>query len=312
MSGQPIKLSAKNGTIVKLEDPQKVLSNAKIGDGSATAVLTSNAGHHLVAALVDVGGLKQWQLFKLTVTDPKAEAEAAAKLVDKIPGDAKWACLDMKGSFNGDVRTIYKQEYLSPRPQTCSVRIGSNGFHSWPFYFWGVKVPEIDLSNVSKMLDSSGRLVTPQGAQFAWGSEDKNIAFTSQWDNWPRSVTVPVGKKGKAVWLLVCGSTNQMQGKIANAEISLKYSDGSVDKLEIVPPYNFWSLCGLPDGKDYDAKRDAFALGKTPPATVQLGANCRAIVLNRRLRDGATLDSVTLETLSQEVVIGLMGVSVME
>jgi hypothetical protein len=44
---------------------------------------------------------------------------------------------------------------------------------------------------------------------------------------------------------------------------------------------------------------------------VQLGINCRAMVLNRKLRPGVKLESVTLETLSQEVVIGLMGVSLM-
>jgi hypothetical protein len=48
-----------------------------------------------------------------------------------------------------------------------------------------------------------------------------------------------------------------------------------------------------------------------PPATVQLGNNCRAILLNRRLRPDATLESVTLETLSQEVIVGLMGASLM-
>jgi hypothetical protein len=42
---------------------------------------------------------------------------------------------------------------------------------------------------------------------------------------------------------------------------------------------------------------------------VQLGANCRAILLNRRLRSDAALESVTLETLSQEVTIGLLGAS---
>ncbi len=84
----------------------------------------------------------------------------------------------------------------------------------------------------------------------------------------------------------------------------------TVVTLDAVPPLNFWSLC--PFGRaDYDYKRDGFCLPKVPPATVQLGANCRAILLNRRLRPDAALESVTLETLSQEVIIGLMGASLM-
>ena len=50
---------------------------------------------------------------------------------------------------------------------------------------------------------------------------------------------------------------------------------------------------------------------KDPPATVILGENCRAILLNRRLRPDVMLDKVELETLSQEVIIGVMGASVM-
>jgi hypothetical protein len=42
---------------------------------------------------------------------------------------------------------------------------------------------------------------------------------------------------------------------------------------------------------------------------VQLGTTCRAMVLSWRLRPGVPLSDVTLETLSQDVVIGLMGIS---
>jgi len=80
--------------------------------------------------------------------------------------------------------------------------------------------------------------------------------------------------------------------------------------VDIVPPMNFWTLCPL-GARDYNYRRDAFALPATPPSTVQLGGNCRAVLLNARLRPGAELTQVTLEALSQEVVIGLMGVTVM-
>ena len=128
------------------------------------------------------------------------------------------------------------------------------------------------------------------------------------WDNWPRSVSVPVGKQAEAVWLLVCGSTNPMQTRIANAEVRFRYADGQMEKLELVPPLNFWSLCPW-GGVDYNYETDAFCLPKQPPPTVQLGNNCRAMVLSWKLRPGVKLEDVTLETLSQDVVIGLMGVS---
>ena len=39
-------------------------------------------------------------------------------------------------------------------------------------------------------------LVTPQNVRFAKLPDDRNIAFTSLWDNWPRMVSVPVNAAG--------------------------------------------------------------------------------------------------------------------
>jgi hypothetical protein len=155
---------------------------------------------------------------------------------------------------------------------------------------------------------AEGMLQVPQGAKFKWNPSPRDIAFTSLWDNWPRKVTVPVRKKGDSVWLLVAGSTNPMQVRIANAVIRFEYADGVREELELVPPFNFWSLCPY-FWNDYDYTKDAFALPKEPPSQVQLGSNCRAMVYGWKLRPGVELKQVTLETLSQEVIIGLMGLS---
>ena len=135
---------------------------------------------------------------------------------------------------------------------------------------------------------------------------EKNIAFTSLWDNFPRKLTIPVNKKGTAAWFLVAGSTNPMQCWIPNAILRLQYADGVADSLELVPPINYWALCPL-NNVDYTRERDAFCLPGRLPERVQLGKNCRAMVLHRKLRKDVNLESVTLEALSQEVVVGLNG-----
>jgi len=308
--GKPVDVAAGPDPIEELSDPQGALTDQLPADGRVTAKAAANPGHHLLQARVKVGDLPQWHLFKLRIDDPGAAAIDAAKRIDKIPPDAKWDTCDIRDRLNADVRTIYQQQYLSPRPQTCSVRLGSDGYSPWTFAYWNTKVPVIDLAQAPSMLDKDGLLRAPQGVPFAWPGGKHNIAFVSQWDNWPRSVTVPVGKSGAAAWFLVCGSTNPMQCRIANARLRLTYADGVTDDLDLVPPLNFWSLCPL-GSADYDYHRDRFALPATPPATVQLGENCRAILLNARLRPGVELKQVTLEALSQEVVIGLMGVTVM-
>ncbi len=213
--------------------------------------------------------------------------------------------------FNGDIRAIFKQRYLSPRPDTVSCRVGYDGWTAWTVGLWRIAVPEVKLDKWAALQDKDQRLVTPQGAVFAPAVWERNIAFTSLWDNWPRSVTVPVNQRGDAIWLLVCGNTNPMQGHIANAVVRFRYADGTEERLELVPPVNFWSLCRFGNA-DYSYEQDGFALPKEPPSQVQLGENCRAMVYGWKLRPGVELKEVTLETLSQEVVIGLMGASVMK
>ena len=284
-----------------------------VGDATLTEYSTfpTNGGYHLIQAGVEIGDMIQWRLCKVKVADSRADAAQAARTFEKAPADAKWECVDLSRQFNGDVRAIFQQQYLSPRPATCSLRLATDGYSTWQMMLDPKhKVPEIDLSGVPALLDPSHRLRTPQGVPFAWGGGATNIAFTSMWDNWPRQLAVPVNRKAEGIWLLVCGFTNPMQGRIANAELRLKYADGVVEKLELVPPFNFWSLC--PFGRvDYDYVRDGFSLPKVPPQMVQLGDNCRAVLLNRRLRPDVALESVTLETFSQEVIIGLMGASLM-
>jgi len=309
VNGQPVKFTIEPWAgygMLRLEVPAtnsaEVVIEAK-GTAMQLPLLTEERtddtpGAHLEMEKI-VGSVPRYQLTEVHVPE-----KPNPKVLREAPAGAHWQFVDMAGQFNGDVRGIFKQKYLSPRPMTCSMRLGDDGWSAWTFHWWGIQVSEVKLDNIGSPL------LTPQGAQFAKISAEKNIAFTSLWDNWPKSVTVPVNAGGDTVWLLVCGSTTPMQGKIANAVLRFHYADGKEETLELTPPENFWSLCGF-GRMDYNYQRDGFSLPKTPPPQAQLGENCRAMVYGWKLRPGAKLTSVTLETLSQDVVIGLMGVSVM-
>ncbi|MBS0633446.1 MAG: DUF4450 domain-containing protein [Verrucomicrobia bacterium] len=316
-----------------LSDPQGVFEKARIGanSGVITGQIAGKPGAHTVFVRGKFGQLPQIVRLQAQVTDSAAERAAAAKLPGRIPAGprARWRCVDLSAALNGDIRTIYQQKYLSPRPATISARIGTDGYTPWTFNYWSSYPPVIKLDGVPALLakadtDGETRLQTPQGVPFAWPGEARNVAFTSRWDNWPGRVTVPVGCAGDAVWFLVCGSTNPMQGRIANAVLRLRYAGGSAaeqtETLELVPPVNYWNLSpirpvitapGQESRFDYVSPVDRYCLPKVLPQTVQLGENCRAMLLGWRLRPGAVLRDVTLETLSAEVVVGLMGLTVM-
>jgi hypothetical protein len=319
--GDTVQLRASDLQIVDFEDPQSVLENEKVENGILTARLTANKGYHTVVAKAVAGKAPQWIVYRLKVNDPRGDALREAQFVNKIDANATWENIDIHPLLNSDVRTIYLQKYLSPRPNTVSCRLGTDGYSPWTFWHWKSILPVIKLDKAESSLDEKNRLITPQGVPFSWNGGAKNIAFTSMWDNYPARIDFPVNAKGDAVYFLVAGSTNVMQCQIANAVLRLNYTDGKTDSLELVPPVNYWNLCAIssyakesdkPPRIDYTAEIDKFCLPVRLPERVQLGENCRAMLLNLKLRKDVVLKSITLETMSQEVVVGLMGITIMK
>ena len=316
-AGRAVVLRARAAAIVEVSDPQGALAGIELRRGAAAGRLAGTVGWHTAVARADFGSNPQRRLFRVRIEDPAPPRPAL-----RPAARARWDCIDLGRILNGDIRAIFQQRYLSPRPKTMSIRIGSDGYSPWTFVYWNSGPPKITLDGVPPLLGRPGRrrLLTPQGVPFTWPGERRNIAFTSRWDNWPDRISVRVGRSGSAVWFLVCGSTNPMQCRIANAVLRLRYADGVEESLELVPPVNYWNLCpirvnmlapGQENRTDYTDRTDAFCLPAVPPATVQLGDNCRAMLLDWPLRPGVVLERVTLETLSAEVVVGLMGVTVM-
>ena len=319
--GEKIEIITKDAKIVSFEDPQEVIKDEYINERTLSAFLEGEKGYHTLITSVIVGNAPQYRVFRIKVNDPKGDAAEANRYVDSIPNDASWENIDIDSYFNADITAIYKQEYLSPRPNTVSVRIGTDGYSPWTFPIWKSFPPEIKTDNLKNLLKDGNCLMTPQGVPFLWSKSDRNIAFTSMWDNYPDKISFPVNKKGDAIYFLISGSTNVMQCQIANAVIHLNYIDGQTDSLELIPPINYWNLStissnapapGQGSRTDYTSDTDKFCMPKKLPETVQIGKDCRAMLLNLKLREDVDLESVSLETLSQEVVVGLLGITLMK
>jgi hypothetical protein len=304
-------------SVVSFTDPLGALHNATISGNAVNGILSKNTGHRRVFARVKTGSLEQLRIFNLHILP----ATSAPTTLAAVPAGARWSTVDLSAHLAADITRIYEQKYLSPRPQTVSTRIGTDGYSPWCFPHWGASRPKITTENVAALLDRTepARIVTPHGVPFLWGGATSNVAFASLWDNWPDRVSVSVRQRGEAAWFLICGSTTVMQTRIANAVLRLHYADGAEETLELIPPYNYWNLSPIRGiqaraqfgSAYYTEDTEAFTVPKPWPLTVELGSNCRAMVLNRKLRPGVTVNAVTLEALSQESVIGLMGLTIM-
>ena len=154
--GRPEVRLAVEGDGVRLQeysDPQGVLEQAALRNNAVAGRLAANAGRHTVHALVQAGELPQRRLFRLTVADPAAQAARDAKCVRQIPPGVTWETIDLRKVLNADIRTIYQQQYLSPRPETCSAASAPTAIRLGHFLL-GIKAPDIKLDGVSKLFGS--------------------------------------------------------------------------------------------------------------------------------------------------------------
>jgi Domain of unknown function (DUF4450) len=283
--------------LTALEDPQGCLLGVETQAHGCRATLGDCVGKHLVLARLEHLGLPRHQPLEVRILEP-----VQTLIEPSSSTEPEWQPLEISASFNADLRTIYQQSYLSPRPATCSAQLGTDGYSPWTYPFWSMTPPVLEFDNA--VPDPQGWLWSDARVPFLWTGSTLNACLTSRWDNYPTQIDLELSAVGSNLYALVAGTTNPMQVGIANAALHLTYADGSTDTLELTHPNNYLSLSGR-----YDWKIDAFAL-PNPPPQVQLGQHIRAVVVNCPLRPNLELVRVSLECLSQEVVVGLLGVTV--
>jgi hypothetical protein len=243
----------------------------------------------------------------------------------KLSAGVKLQIVDLNSVFNDQVTQIFRNDYLSPRSPFCSLALPKQGAGGWCDY---QLMPDVDDSGLRAVAaKSGGKLILPNGVSFQTPANAgaKNIAFTSQWDNYPREISVPLAGKSPHVYLLMAGSTGPMQSRFDNGEVIVTYTDGTSTRLALNNPVNWW-----PVDQDYFIDDYAFRRPEPVPPRVDLKTgNVRLInvnefkgkggvvpggaatVLDLPLDPGKELKSLTVRALANEVVIGLMAVTLM-
>jgi len=232
--------------------------------------------------------------------------------------------VDLTPYFNDRATQIFRNEYRLPRSPFVSLAIPKQGIGGWA---GGIKATA-DIDDTGLRIVSAkngGRLTLPNGLQFATPGpgEGKNILFTSQWDNYPREASVPLSGKARAIHLLMAGSTNPMQSRIDNGEIIVTYRDGHTARLALENPTTWW-----PIEQDYFIDDFQFRCTGPFPTRVDLKTGTvrvldvksfkgqggkipggAATVLSLTTDPARELASLTVRALANDVVVGLMAVT---
>ena len=224
--------------------------------------------------------------------------------------------------FNASVADIFRNSYLTPRLQTTTLQIPIQGIGEWCHPH---KTAEIN-DSVFRTKVSNG-IFRMAGVPLRTPAKGRNIIYTSLWDNYPDSIEIPLKGRASCAYLLMAGSTNHMQSQIDNGLVVVSYTDGTSDTLALRNPDNW-----CPIEQDYYVDGKAFCAAEPRPYRVCFSTGdvsrdlgrvvCLGGEYGREIPGGAgqmlvmplnpekQLRALTLRTLSNDVVIGLMALTI--
>jgi len=317
--GQDFSLTALEGTVYdKFYDPQGILVDPTVDKKRLAARISGQTGHHTFFVLVEQEEMKWWQPVNVNI---KQEMMPAVLPFTHVKADS---CepIDITSAFNAAVTDIYRNEYLSPRSPYTTLQLPKQGIGEWCH---PTLTADIDDSGM-RALVRDGLLSTNLGVSFRTPEKGNNIAFTSLWDNYPDSLSIPLTGRASRAYLLMAGSTNHMQCHIVNGVVRVHYADGTAETLELVNPENW-----CPIEQDFYVDGMAFRLQSPRPYRLHLKSGLvsnnlekdlnitgvygrpidggAGILLDMPLNPDKDLKRITLETVSNDVVIGLMGIT---
>jgi len=330
--------------------PLQIILRLPLGDGRFVEVKGTNETKQRISIATsavpdhDLPAAEPWR---------PALDETALGLDDVTPNtEATHVYLDLSSYYNASVDDIYRQQYLSPRSPYTTLELPCQGMGDWCV---PLMTAQLEDEGLRSTIGDDNLFDTKLGLQFRLPKQGQNILYTSLWDNFPDSQSIPVdaqtvpenaSQQGyRFAYLLMAGSTNNMQSRIENGLVIASYADGSADTLALVNPYNW-----CPIEQDYYYDDNAYWSASQHPYRVHLGSGIvsrqlkhdlqaagtdngavnihvtdfeantpiakglsipdgAAQLLKMPLRPNSALCSITLRTLSNDVVIGLMAVT---
>lgn len=269
------------------------------------------------------GQMTWWQPDNIKKTKNDNQFAKNSLLPDFTKENIKFELVNMDSVLNASVRNIFRNKYMSPRSPYTTLQTPWQGIGEWckPLLSYVIDDAGIRKSTINQTF------TTPFGLPFRI-PEGNNIAFTTLWDNYPDSISVPLTGKAQNAILLMAGTTNPMQCNFENGTVTVRYKDGSNEVLQLINP-DTW----CPIEQDFYADGLAFQLNTPRPYRVAFKSGIvsrnlekdlkidpsevygrvidggAGVILNIPLDKNKELHSLQLKSTANELIIGLMAIT---
>lgn len=285
LGGNKFVIEVKDGEIVDTFDVSETLENIKVVGNKVYATAKEIPGDHTLFIRVKADEYDAWIAADYDIEN---EGEEIAPLEAK-----PFETVDMSALFNCSITALHDQAYIEPRPKAYSMGLFQNGRYSHNWNQYGRNVVYVD---DSMLRNAGGVVTTPSGIPFATPEENDNIAIVTMFEAFPTEITVPLSGKGQEIAVMYVASANCMLSYVENARITVTYKDGTTSEKSLVYPLNVddWLTSAL------TTEAENFYFSNFNHATVQ----------RVRLDADKELESIKIEAISNDVIIGVAGISV--
>jgi hypothetical protein len=221
----------------------------------------------------------------------------------KIPFQDR--CVPVALPFNDRLEEIFSHTYASPRPPDWALQIDDHALNAWTGSWFNTDC--VNMDHVRASLDKDGLFVTDVGVPFRQVSDGANGLFVSLWDRYPNQVAIPIDQAARECYLLLAGTSHNNQTYIANGRIVVRYVDGTEQVTELVNPKNYDHMF-----QHFSDNYPQWIGGEKEGYYVVGGASgVHADILNLPLA-GTGVKEICIECLSHEIIIGLLGLTLVQ
>lgn len=296
VAGQSYTISVDRGQIVEVrrKNQAKISADGK----TCTIPLPSESGVATFFARVAHHDAQLWLPFEVNVQP--------ATSIDEIPiNQAALSAIPVDlGPFRNqrleDLHTNTYTPLIEPfywateRPGQRTVK--PNGRSWWEGHGKTLVIPDTSLLSAA-----GGRVETEAGTPFTVPAEGLDSVFTSLYENFPDRIEIPVNLRGRKLCFLMAASITTAQSRMENARITVLLGDGTRRELVLRDPETIDDWLGSGTGNAYGQSGLVQRLGERTHAVLQEMDFGREVEIR----------TVTLETLTNETMTGLLGITVM-
>jgi hypothetical protein len=268
------------------------------------------------------------QQSELAPPAPKPQVERPVREQWSPPGAegrdiTRWDLIDLTEIFNARVTEVLPRvTETAVAPELPASQVGFGYWKDHLLQYHGSRNQEISDAAWRAKVDENGIAWTTDGIPFRTSKDGPNIGVVTRAGGFPESLTVPVAAKGRDLYLMLSGMTFPAQSHVVNLRLTLHYADGKSVVRDLVNPFDIGDCWSTWCGRYHDSAVNGFENigGRTGPAgsievedlTNPIALDTEAHLLRIPLREGVELASLTLEAYANDIIFGIMGVSVYE